>query len=249
MIAGLNSQHLAYRPMRKSFIQTISPYLKVFAFKKYSQIRRRFIGPSVQALLVRSRNGLLLVDPDDCTLGRRLAKDGEYSWNEIERLRSYVRQSDDILIVGAHVGTIAIPIAANCRSVTAIGANPCSFSLLNLNLQINGVTNIHAVNVAASDKTEEIEFLMNRVNSGGSKRMPMIRSYLYFSDSPKITTVHAKLLDEMFPKLIPAVIFMDIEGSEYFAIKGDATAPQSDQGIFHGVSATSFEEHQWGHSI
>src|SRR5271157_6099415 len=61
---------------------------------------------------------------------------------------------------------------------------------------------------------------MSRVNSGGSKRMPLTRDYMYFYDSPDIVTVGADRLDDLLDGERFNVVFMDIEGSEYFALGG-----------------------------
>jgi FkbM family methyltransferase len=198
----------------------LSTHLKLLASNWLNRLNRRVMGARTKALLVESRNGLLLIDAEDRTIGRRLAKDGEYSWAEIERLCSHLQPLDEILIVGAHVGSIAIPIARYCRQVIAVEANPHTYQFLELNVHINRASNIRTVNIAAGDKEEEIEFVMNRVNSGGSKRMPVARDYVYFSDSPETARVKAMALDEVLADAQPAVIFMDIEGSEYFAVKG-----------------------------
>jgi FkbM family methyltransferase len=178
------------------------------------------VGGHVEALLANGRNGLLLIDLEDQNVGRKLSFDGEYGWDEIERLRAYVTPASDVLFVGSHVGAIVVPIAKSCRSVVAIEANPRTFRLLQLNLLLNGCANVEAINRAASDKEEELQFLMNRVNPGGSKRMPKVHKYMYFSDSPEVITVKGSRLDDVLAGRSFQVIFMDIEGSEYFALGG-----------------------------
>jgi len=41
-----------------------------------------------------------------------------------------------------------------------------------LNIKLNGATNVCALNILAGEREEEVEFVQNRTNSGGSKRMP-----------------------------------------------------------------------------
>ena len=71
-----------------------------------------------------------------------------------------------VLVVGAHVGTLAIPLAQLAANVIAIEANPRTFELLTLNVAINAVTNCRCINIAASDSNEPIQFLLSRTNSG-----------------------------------------------------------------------------------
>jgi len=194
--------------------------MKLFVLDKLYSLRRAVFGKNAEAVLVNSRNGRFLVGIEDHNVSSRLSFGGEYGHDEIERLKSYLDETDDLLIVGGHVGTIAIAIAKCCHSVTVIEANPQTFRLLQLNVLINGCTNVQAFNVAANDKEEDLQFVMNRVNTGGSKRMPLVRDYLYFFDSPEIATVKAARLDDFLDGARFGVVFMDIEGSEYFALQG-----------------------------
>jgi FkbM family methyltransferase len=207
--------------MRVSAI--LPPQMRLFILNKVYRLRKTVFGKNAEAVLVNSRNGLFLVGIEDHNVANRLSFGGEYGQDEIERLKSYLDETDDLLIVGGHVGTIAIAIAKCCRSVTAIEANPQTFRLLQLNVLINGCTNVQTLNIAANDKEEDLQFVMSRVNTGGSKRMPLVRDYLYFSDSPEIATVKATRLDDVLDGVRFGVVFMDIEGSEYFALQGMQT--------------------------
>jgi len=92
--------------------------------------------------------------------------------------------------------------------------------LLKMNLALNGCANVTATQIAASDRKGELEFVMNRANSGGSKRMPLVRDYKYFYDQPGIVKVQADRLDDVLADEEFQLIVMDIEGSEYFALQG-----------------------------
>ena len=182
--------------------------------------KRRLLGPHVAAVLVNSKNRLILVDVEDLSVGRKLAYCGVYGTDELARLYDAVRPESRVLVVGTHVGSQAIVLSRRCAQISAIEANPKTFKLLELNVLINGCTNVKTIHIAASDKREEIEFVMSRTNSGGSKRSPAIRDFAYFYDSPEIAKVPAAPLDEVLGGQQFDVILMDIEGSEYFALKG-----------------------------
>ncbi len=194
--------------------------IRLFVSHKLSQIKRWILGRNIEALLVDSYNGLFLVDVEDQEVGRTLVVGGEYGRDEIERLLSYTNKTSAVLVVGGHIGAIVVPLAKNCQSVTAIEANPRTFRLLNLNLLINDCSNVHALNVAANDKQEQIQFLLSRTNSGGSKRMPLVRDYMYFADAPEVIEINSAPLDELLRDSQFDVVVMDIEGSEYFALRG-----------------------------
>jgi hypothetical protein len=64
---------------------------------------------------------------------------------------------------------------------------------------------------------------MNKVNSGGSKRVPVHKEQMYYYDNPAEIHVQAYSLDEYMPDRKFDIVVMDIEGSEYFALKGMQT--------------------------
>jgi FkbM family methyltransferase len=207
-------------PLQMRLSSLIPSRLRLLILKWSSRAKRIVFGRNTDALLVRSRNGLLLVDVDDQYVGRHLTYEGEYGRLELERLQAVLSPSDNLLIVGAHIGAIAIPISHSCRSVTAIEANPRSFQLLQLNVAINRCENVHAVHIAASDKAEQLTFVASTVNSGGSKRMPVVHDPMYFYDSPQLITVQSARLDDTLRGMKFEIVLMDIEGSEYFALRG-----------------------------
>jgi FkbM family methyltransferase len=181
--------------------------------------KRAIIAKNVEALLVNSSQGLFLVAPEDLGVGRSLIERGGYGHDEIQRINCLTNENSAVLFVGTHIGALAIPVSRKVKHVTAIEANPDTFTLLTRNILLNNSTNISAIQLAASDQPGELEFLLSRANSGGSKRMPVTRAYNYFYDRPKIIKVRADRLDTIVPDGHD-VIVMDIEGSEYFALKG-----------------------------
>ncbi|WP_419193858.1 FkbM family methyltransferase [Novipirellula herctigrandis] len=185
-----------------------------------SDITRHMLGPHVKALLVQSESHLFLVDPEDYGVGRQLRLKGMYGEDELARLLPTITPESNVLVVGTHVGTLAIPLAGHCRAVSAIEANPVTFELLQANIAINRVSNLTAYNIAASDRQQELKFLVNRSNSGGSKIVPQKKEYQYYSDKPDEITVPGFPLDDKFPDQAFDLIVMDIEGSEYFALRG-----------------------------
>ena len=201
-------------------LRKLKSYAWIGAVTASSRAKRMLMGQHVEALLVNTPNGLFLVDVEDQVVGRRLAYHGDYAPDELARLTNGLTEKSTVLVVGTHIGSHAIAISRHCASLTAIEANPKTFKLLQMNLLINGCTNVNAINIAASDKKEEIQFVMNRANSGGSKRAPVVKEFAYYYDSPEVVSVPAVPLDELLAGQRFDTIVMDIEGSEYFALKG-----------------------------
>jgi FkbM family methyltransferase len=194
--------------------------LLVFVLRaNISRLRRAVVGKNVEGLLVNTKQGLFLVDPEDLGVGASLINKGEYGGDEIQRICSLANEGGNVLFVGSHIGALAIPTSKKVKHVTAIEANPDTFILLSRNIVLNNCDNIRAIQIAASDQRGELDFVLNKTNSGGSKRMPVIKTYKYFYDRPSVVRIKTDRLDVAAPDEYKLVV-MDIEGSEYFALKG-----------------------------
>ena len=185
---------------------------------KSNRLRKK-LGNNIKAIITNSENGLFAVDPEDLEVGHKLLSGG-FGIDEVERLKKFINIKSKVLIVGTHIGSLAIPLSKYCKEITAIEANPNTFELLEINLQLNNTKNITPHNIFASDSHEKVEFLLNTVNSGGSKRKPKKNSFLYDYDNPEVIELESHRLDDYLPKHDYDLILMDIEGSEYFAMKG-----------------------------
>jgi FkbM family methyltransferase len=123
-------------------------------------------------------------------------------------------------VLGGHIGSLVIPLAKLCKELIVFEANPDSFMLLNKNLLLNKILNVQTYNKAVSNQNKPLKFLVSKDNSGGSKRLPVIRASGYFYDNPKEIRVDGIVLDKFLKHKSFDLIFVDIEGSEYFAFKG-----------------------------
>jgi FkbM family methyltransferase len=172
---------------------------------------------------VQAKHGRFAVDTRDAYVSACLIESGEYSEEELQLLATCIRPGSDALVVGAHIGTLAIPLSRKCRELVAIEANPYTFDLLLRNVKLNERHNIATVQVAASDIPGELEFLCGTHNSGGSKRAPLKANPDYFYDNPEVVRVPAARLDDICAGRKFDLIHMDIEGSEVFALAGAQT--------------------------
>lgn len=183
-------------------------------------LARTLLGPHVSGLIVQSDNGTLAVGLDDDVVGRKLRKRGTYGLEEVDRLRKYLTAESKVLVVGAHIGSLVVPMSKICKKVVAIEADPDTYRLLTANLLLNDVSNCRAINIAASDRAETLDFLVNRANSGGNKRVPRVKHPMYYADGSEVISVPAFALDQYLDDLVFDLVLMDIEGSEYFALRG-----------------------------
>lgn len=69
-------------------------------------------------------------------------------------------------------------------------------------------------------KTKILNFLLNRANSGGSKRVPKIKEFMNYYDNPEKISVKSVSLDKFLEEKDFDIVVMDIERSKYFALQG-----------------------------
>lgn len=197
--------------------ENLDPLLKMV---NRSNLVRKVIGDYSRLILVETEHGFLAVDPEDCVVGYQLRFKGTYGRHELRLIKTFINENSNVLIVGAHIGSLAVPVSRVAASTMAIEANPKTFEILEFNLILNDIKNCRAINIAANDKYEEIDFFLNRVNSGGSKRKPVLNNNMYDYDDPEVIKVTAAPLDDIVEDKEYDVVLMDLEGSEYFAFKG-----------------------------
>lgn len=168
----------------------------------------------------KTSQGMFCINPEDQLVSRELVQTGQYSSGEISSISNFIDLNSNILLLGGHIGSLCIPLSKKVAEMTVFEANPSTYELLKINLSLNHASNITAYNLAANDEFGTLDFVMNTVNSGGSKRMPKEKADAYFFDNPEVRKVPAVRLDDFLHGQSFDLIFMDIEGSEYFAMKG-----------------------------
>lgn len=184
------------------------------------EARLKSFGQRAIGVLADTEQGLYVVNPGDRFVSRRLLEDGVYGLDELDRCYEMITADSKLLVVGTHIGAIAIPLSKRCKSMVAIEANPDTYKFFEANLKLNDCGNVKPYNFAAAENSGNIEFILSRDNSGGSKRKPIKQDLGYVYDKPKVVLVQSVRLDDLLQGQIFDLIFMDIEGSEYFALQG-----------------------------
>jgi FkbM family methyltransferase len=170
--------------------------------------------------VITEGNGVsLAVDLGDAYVGQSLRRTGAWAQAELERLLTLINSDSKVLVVGGHVGSLAIPLARRAASLTVLEPDPRSFRLLNWNLGLNQVTNVTALPWAAGEKDETWSFFLSKENHGGSRRAPRRATWDFDYDGPVETTVQARRLDQHLEPVFDLVV-MDIEGTETLALRG-----------------------------
>lgn len=200
--------------------------IKMFLSNFLLILFRHLTGKYVTSVLVSDVDGFDFVTPmDDGVIGYSLRHKGEWEKKQLNQINHIISHCNvtEVLVVGAHIGALAIPIAAvnqEVKNVTAVEANPEAFKRLVQNFHLNRISKFSCHNIAASENNGPVSFLVNTWNSGGSKRSPIVRDAMYFMDNPKKIEVDGYKLDDYLKGKMYDMIIMDIEGSEYFALQG-----------------------------
>lgn len=201
----------------------MSKKLKYFFRTLKSKKREKTFGPHAKGIVYDSKNGYMALPISDITIGKNLGFKGHWNFTEIQRLLEQTNPDDVIYFIGTHVGTLVVPIAKKVKTVVGFEANENTFWFLKANLCLNKITNALVFNKAVGDGAKKVTFYQNTVNTGGSKIKPIKDSILYNYDSPKQVEVDMVALDPFIKEQSltkPTGIIMDIEGAEFFGLKG-----------------------------
>lgn len=193
------------------------PLLKRFSRLLRGQFRARLMGRYGIAVLAATRNGYLAVDPADFTISRKLLQQGSYDFTEIDYLASLMRPSSRLIVVGAHIGAVLIPLVRLSRVAHALAFEPSpkNLRLLRANLMLNGVSErVELRDVALGASSCTLGFIHNPINTGNSR----------ISRSGTDIKVNVVALDRVLSRewAIGAIDLMvvDVEGFEVEVLRG-----------------------------
>lgn len=130
--------------------------------------------------------------------------------------KHFVRPGDVVFEFGANLGTETLALAQLVGStgrVIAAEVDAKTCSILERRVARAGLSQVHILNIAVADGLEPLHLVSGPTNfSGQTFVAPGL------SDSGNVDQVTPNLLAERFGW--PTFLFMDIEGSEYRALKG-----------------------------
>lgn len=167
------------------------------------------------------RHGIFAFYPND-VIGKMLNEYGEWAEDEVRLFKYMLRPGDYVLDIGAHIGTISIPLARHVGSeglVLSFEAQAEVFRNLATNVFLNKISNIRPVHCLVGESDGSINLqnypLEQATNSGGFN-VPMGKS-----SPPSFLGTRILALDNLLHDLPRCrLIKMDIEGYEPAAIKG-----------------------------
>ncbi len=151
----------------------------------------------------------------------QLEKYSAHTRNEISMLRTMIKEGDNILDIGAHIGTFSIPFSVfNNRKgkVYSFEANPSNYSLLLKNIQANNLNDVVIPTNAVVSKEGGLEFSASLPVSGNSGMCyfrPKLENSEFVVLSINIDAWHDQLTQNQNINLIK----IDVEGAELLVLE------------------------------
>ena len=85
--------------------------MKNFILKLYSAIVSLLVGRNVYGFIIKTKHGNFAIDTCGSVIGLKLRFGVFHEENDLDTIKSLVNKNSSVLFVGAHIGTLAIPIA------------------------------------------------------------------------------------------------------------------------------------------
>ncbi len=141
-----------------------------------------------------------------------------YEPNVTQFFQREVKKGDVVLDIGANIGYYTLIFAKGVGingHVYAFEPEPQNFALLSKNASINSYKNVTLIQKAVYSVSKKIELFISKENEGDHRTFNS-------HDARESLKVDALKLDEYFKGFNRALNFikMDIQGSEYYALKG-----------------------------
>jgi FkbM family methyltransferase len=212
-----------------------NPYLKRLSRRLRGRWRAKSLGEHAIAVVAESKNGRLCVHAGDFNVSRSLLENGEYDWPQISWLKQLLDARSRVVFAGAHIGAVLIPLAriSGTRSIVAYEPSPRNFRLLCMNLALNEIEGVAAINTALGDRAGKIQFTENSINTGNSRVAP--------ADGE--ITVTLDTLDATIPADWAAIdLIVDTEGSEVAVMRGAQTSLARTKNLYVEFSPEQLRE-------
>lgn len=165
------------------------------------------------------------LSPQDEVISKELYILGQFDFEKLVTALALLKKSpcDTLMDVGANIGSICVPAVGRgyFEQAVAIEASPLLANRLARNVSLNKLEKqIHIVNLAAgSESGQELAIYFDSKNHG-STQTRTLNAHL----PPQPNVVKTCALDELVhPDHQKIMLFMDIEGFEFTALRGART--------------------------
>lgn len=159
-------------------------------------------------------------------------------WNEeiVTILKQYIveKRLNHFLNIGAHIGTVCLPISLCIQKVTAIEAYQPTYYHLCSNITLNNLSNIDTYNIAIGNSEEDIYFMSNEKICPVENKNRIINNsggmHVFTENDIKNNIRSANLTDKKIKNKMNKldnlkidkfdIMLVDIEGGEYEFLLG-----------------------------
>ncbi|MBK9154781.1 MAG: FkbM family methyltransferase [Chloracidobacterium sp.] len=177
------------------------------------RLRNSILSKHGVSVLADTWNGLLLVEAGDFSVGRQLLKHGSYDKSQVEWLLECIgHQADTIVIVGAHIGSLLVPLSRASEKIIGFEPDTMNFRLLSRNLLLNEVHNAEVINAAVGKNQGMVAIIRNNLNTGNTS--------VSMDCDNACDQVEMVTLDNLLSSTSIDLMVMDIEGHEKHALEG-----------------------------
>ncbi len=158
---------------------------------------------------VKSPYGRFAIDPKrDAQIFKHMSPTEHHQMHAIRLLERFLVDDSTVIDVGAHIGTVSIPLSYKAKRVISFEPSQVSFGLLQKNIELNGIQNIDARNKGLGSKPGHASLApMPEGNAGGQTL-----------DADEAGSIEVSTLDAEAESA--DLIKIDVEGMEMEVLKG-----------------------------
>lgn len=139
-------------------------------------------------------------------------------------ITAHLRTGDTMIDIGANVGAhtlLAAHLVGRTGSVVAIEASPAIFQRLLANLRLNDAVQVHAVNVAVSDKPGRLPvFLADDGNLGATTTLGSEATLIGATPETEVDAQPLPDIVTVAQLRVARLIKIDVEGAEWRVLQG-----------------------------
>jgi FkbM family methyltransferase len=137
----------------------------------------------------------------------------EYETSELQMLLRLAKRTQCFIDIGANAGFYSIAVAKTIPSarIYSFEPIPSTYSELCRNLALNGVSQVHAMNLGLADLPGELTFYFDSTVSGAASSAPLGAGFETSKIVCQVTTLDAFVKER---SLAPDLIKCDVEGGE-----------------------------------
>lgn len=165
--------------------------------------------------LVETKFGRMMIPASDAHVGESLERDGLYSKDELNKLLALIGPNDNVLELGAHIGSFTVPLAQKCKHVWAFEPQPITRAYLSANMLLNDLNNVTIRHEAISDRLQTVEAATYQLGTENFNTGGMV-----FGPGQNAQRAYMVTLDSLNFSEPIKLVKMDIEGYEPQALLG-----------------------------